>query len=355
MSKGSDFDVIRTWRLITCFIWQLIILSILYLGLVGISVVTRVVIGAPTIGTLLSPRCLLTAVMFHAAQCPLLLVERYVMVPWEPESKGITVDSPDVWFNASKFTTFIHCRNELARSLALCVSYICSGILCACILLLRQGGEGKAGGVLSNISFGASLGLAYTAHILYVEDYALSFPSLQRNRFFRMKQRLPKAIGVACWTTCAALLLHALFSFLPFDLRVNLGRPVWRGCAGFVVAFAWSIGHQVLEVVHTERHLFLSELPHATPEDHCKALLASLKKERVPLIRHLGYHDMALLATQEGQMVWRRKAIFTGATEATWKALFAHFVQPITSLTFTLSGSEKYFGTETAQTGASCS
>ena len=101
-------------------------------------------------------------------------------------------------------------------------------------------------------------------------------------------------------------------SMMPFA-AVSAGRGLrdlpWSLATGTLMAFGWGVGRHVLEVVHTERHTFISLAPQATADAHCEVLLAAMRTPQAPLLQHLAYQDMAALAAASPALAWRRQAM----------------------------------------------
>ena len=116
----------------------------------------------------------------------------------------------------------------------------------------------------------------------------------------------------AVWATLVTLGCYVGTSMMPFA-AVSAGRGLrdlpWSLATGTLMAFGWGVGRHVLEVVHTERHTFISLAPQATADAHCEVLLAAMRTPQAPLLQHLAYQDMAALAAASPALAWRRQAM----------------------------------------------
>jgi nucleoporin NDC1 len=119
----------------------------------------------------------------------------------------------------------------------------------------------------------------------------LLFPSVQRHRYFRIKQRLPGAAAQAAKLTAAAFAGAAATALLrgggtagwPLSLAGTAGALL----GGSLCAFCWLMGAAALEVVFTER---------LRPDDYSDrdvlaAMSACLGGKKGDLMQGLALHD----------------------------------------------------------------
>lgn len=158
----------------------------------------------------------------------------------------------------------------------------------------------------------------------------LVFPSIQRHRYFRIKQRLPWAAGRALQLASVAFAAAMLTCATAGQLGGSSGTrrllrlaaapapAVAALLAGALCAFGWLAGAAVLEVVLTER---------LRPDDYCDrdvlgAMAACLSGGKGPLMRDLALHDLSLLATADvSAAAWRRQEVWADESGERWKPL----------------------------------
>jgi hypothetical protein len=124
----------------------------------------------------------------------------------------------------------------------------------------------------------------------------LAFPSVQRHRYFRLKQRLPAAAAraatlapaaLAAAAATAALRAHALGSPMAAALPLSAGGAVAALLAGFLCTFCWLAASATVEVVFSER---------MRPDDYSQrdelgAMAASLSGKKGGFMQALALHD----------------------------------------------------------------
>lgn len=158
----------------------------------------------------------------------------------------------------------------------------------------------------------------------------LVLPTVQRHRFFRIKQRLPGAAARAAQLAATAFACALATAAGLGTLRggsPGSGGPWWRAAAahalgsllaGTLCTFGWLAGAAVLEVVLTEQLR-----PGGYSErDELAALTACLKGSRGPIMRDLALQDLCHLATADTPAAAaRRGEVWADDTGDRWRPL----------------------------------
>jgi len=329
MSQGDNYGEIITWRLIGSIVWYFLILLPSYLA-------WAILTGSLT--SLVHLQAWFCLVLFLVLQLPPLLAHRIVMILHPPTPAN------------SLIVTLINngAREVIAGALLMGVHAAC-GALAAPLLGLTSPGP-SVGDFYENMFFGVVVGLCRSFRPLLAGEgggSSLMFPSIHRPRFFTLKQRLPIVFRGAANDALGASLIYLALALAPPVGNLAI-LPVWTRC--FQIDALWwrlvtagllsicgSAAFHVLEVVHTERHQFISLVPDASSEQHCTALLAALKAKDQPLIQRLAYQDMNDMACEHNQLAWRRQAVFQFASGHIWIELAKLCSQPLNELLTTLA------------------
>ena len=158
-----------------------------------------------------------------------------------------------------------------------------------------------------NVNLVAAIAAASTCPACRSQDVLL-FPSVQRHRYFRIKQRLPGAAAQAAKLTAAAFSGAAATTLLrgggtagwPLSLPGAAGALL----GGSLCVFCWLIGSSALEVVFTER---------LRPDDYSDrdalaAMSACLGGKKGDLMQGLALHDARCAAGLKSADDWRQQA-----------------------------------------------
>lgn len=203
-------------------------------------------------------------------------------------------------------------------------------------------------GLYQTGAFSVALAATYLAHVLYFSRDVLHLPTIQRHRYFRIKQQLPAVVAHAAAVAAVGCFLGLITSLLSGG---GVPTPIalvslFEGC--LLCVLCWMMGTVAIEVVFTERlrpHDYGSRDPAA-------ALEQCLEGKRGAIMRLLALHDLSLLAIDAGKESWRRTDVFADETGARWVPLAQHCVAAIQDLTASMapakSGPAPKGGKETA-------
>ncbi|GBF92322.1 hypothetical protein Rsub_05524 [Raphidocelis subcapitata] len=233
-------------------------------------------------------------------------------------------------------------RGRTARAALEALALYAACALSGAVGVRGLAGGGKGGGSPSWLLwYGVALGLAYAVGYLVRAKNVLSYPIVQRPRYYRVKQRLRAAARSAVALPTAALAAAlAAPALLPPSWRGGGPPPLpglaaaaaaWR--AGALCAFVWTMAAHVLEVVFTEPVAFGGEgAPDAT-----RALLAALRHPD-PLIQDWALADLAAVAEGAPGAAARLASVFSDETGATgWVPLVRLCLQEVGDLNAVLS------------------
>eukprot|EP00887_Chlorella_sp_A99_P003120 scaffold9.g3120.t1 len=290
-------EVLR-WRLAGAIVWQLAIL----IGVAGtLSLIGSAcpwVLGGKgaSVWMLLASQAI--------AQAPAFAAQAAVVSTQEPPPPYLPRMN---WPRVAAASVVLHklaARVAGPAAAARTAAYLALHALSA-VMLLSLDAAWRGLGAAWALQFGIWLAVVYLIYVAYWSQDVLAFPTVQRHRLFRLKQRLPleltRAAQLAAAAWAAALLSSALARAPP--LR---GTPGWRAAgagaaapllgsllAGGACAFCWLAGAAVLEAVLTER---------LRPGDYGErnelaAMTVCLKGGRGPLMRDLALQDLCQLAT----------------------------------------------------------
>ncbi|KAK9816593.1 hypothetical protein WJX72_002389 [[Myrmecia] bisecta] len=184
--------------------------------------------------------------------------------------------------------------------------------------------------------FGAVLGLVYALQLFVRNEDVLSFPLVQRPRPFRVKQHLSAAAFAALRVAGLAwLFTWGLTAALPWRIASLWGRNTLPSLlTGTFVAFCWTLGGYLVNIIWTERLLF------ARPgdPDPNRMLLVALQTDQEPLLQEAAFQDLASLAEVEPSIAWRRAEIFRDDSGAAWALLARLCLEEVDSMTKVVSG-----------------
>ncbi|KAF8064689.1 uricase [Scenedesmus sp. PABB004] len=183
------------------------------------------------------------------------------------------------------------------------------GSAAAALALLAPRGARAPGSALA--TYGAALGLLHALGYLLRGCNVLSFPILQRHRYFRLKQRM-RAIARSSLLLPTAALLPALAASAALR-QPWAGWAAWAGLwrGGVLAAYGWAAAGACLEVVFTERVALASDDDPAPTAP----LLAALAHPD-PLVQDWALMDAAAVAEGGPGCGARRAAVFGDETGA---------------------------------------
>lgn len=160
--------------------------------------------------------------------------------------------------------------------------------------------------------FGAVLGATYAVVYLIRGKNVLSFPVLQRQRYFRVKQRLPAMCKATLLYSSVALALSIAACWLtrtqPWP-SLGAAAAAWRSAA--LLVWGWSAGAHMLEVVFTERVAMADDSDPAPTGP----LLAALQHSD-PIVQDWCLQDLTAVAEGAAGCANRRAALFADETGA---------------------------------------
>lgn len=173
-----------------------------------------------------------------------------------------------------------------------------------------------------------SLALAYQLHVLYWSRDILAFPSIQRHRYFRIKQQIPVATPHAF-----IIALVGCIGGTAASLLAGYGTPSLQAALPVLATstfctLCWLVGTVAFEVVFTER----LRADDYGGKDALQAMEICLGGKNGVIMRDLALHDLSSLATDPGKGSWRRKEIFADDSGARWRPLAQFCVAEVTKL-----------------------
>lgn len=209
---------------------------------------------------------------------------------------------------------------DVALFYAACCFSACAGLY----LLQPAGGSSSSkAGVQPLLVYGSTLGLLYGIGYLIRGKSVLSFPILQRHRYFRIKQRMRALVKSSLVLPSLALgpaaALSALLAPAAAMSQQQQQRYEWGGAAGvlglwragLLCCYAWAAGGHMLEIVFTERvAMAADDDPQPTAP-----LLAALQHTD-PIVQDWCLLDLAAVAEGAPGARSRRAAIFADETGA---------------------------------------
>ncbi|KAL4530082.1 hypothetical protein Ndes2526A_g04816 [Nannochloris sp. 'desiccata'] len=165
-----------------------------------------------------------------------------------------------------------------------------------------------------------ALALVYQAHVIYYSRDILAFPSIQRHRYFRIKQQLPSTLPHAALLAMSGYLLGSLLSILAGRGLPTIGAAFPLITSSMLCLLCWLVGTIAFEVVFTER---------LRPDDYgmtdcLKAMEICLDGRKGVLMQDFALFDLSLVATDVGKASWRREEIFADDSGARWRPLASH-------------------------------
>jgi nucleoporin NDC1 len=161
------------------------------------------------------------------------------------------------------------------------------------------------------------LALTYQLHVIYYSRDIVTFPSIQRHRYFRIKQQVPYAVPHAALLSITSYILGSVLSVVAGRGAPSLGAAVPLITTSALCLLCWLAGTIAFEVVFTER---------LRPDDYgskdcLKAMEACLDNSKGVLMQDFTLFDLSLVATDMGKASWRREEIFADDSGARWSPL----------------------------------
>ncbi|KAL4434686.1 hypothetical protein ABPG77_002809 [Micractinium sp. CCAP 211/92] len=208
-----------------------------------------------------------------------------------------------------------------------------SAVLCLSLFSPSHGAASP--GASWNLLYGLCLAAAFLLHWARWSLDVPLFPTVQRHRYFRIKQRLPGAAAQAARLAllgfalaAGVALARARTSGAALVAPLSLGSALVALLAGSLCAFCWLMAGATLEVVFTER---------LRPDDYSErdvlaAMAASLAGRRGDLMQGLALHDASLLASDVGKAALRRADIFADESGDRWKPVAAVCISELDTL-----------------------
>jgi nucleoporin NDC1 len=156
--------------------------------------------------------------------------------------------------------------------------------------------------------------------VIYYSRDILAFPSIQRHRYFRIKQQLPSTLPHAAFLALSGYILGSLFSILAGRGAPSLGAAFPVISVSALCTLCWLVGTIAFEVVFTER---------LRPDDYgtkecLRAMEVCLEGRNGVVMQDLALFDLSLVATDAGKASWRREEIFADDSGGRWRPLATH-------------------------------
>jgi nucleoporin NDC1 len=173
-----------------------------------------------------------------------------------------------------------------------------------------------------------ALALLYQLHIIYYSRDILAFPSIQRHRYFRIKQQLPSTLPHAAVLAISSYILGSVLSIVAGGGAPNLATAFHLITTSTLCLLCWLIGTITFEVVFTER---LRPDDYGT-RDCLKAMELCLDARKGVIMQDLALFDLSLVATDVGRASWRREEIFADDSGARWRPLASNCMSILSQL-----------------------
>jgi nucleoporin NDC1 len=196
-----------------------------------------------------------------------------------------------------------------------------------------------------------ALALVYQAHVFFYSRDILTFPSIQRHRYFRIKQQLPSTFPHAAFLGISSYLLGSLLSTLTGRGLPTVGSAFPVITASTLCLLCWLIGTIAFEVVFTER---------LRPGDYgmtdcLKAMEVCLDGRNGVLMQDFALFDLSLVATDVGKSSWRREEIFADDSGGRWRPVASYCMGTISQIAESLAVALPKKGVGSAMTTTSSS
>jgi len=182
-----------------------------------------------------------------------------------------------------------------------------------------------------------------TQHLARCRD-VLTYPVVQRHRYFRVKRRLPQVLLVSFKLGALALLL----ALLQARRLVAASALLQAALAASLCAAGWLLGHTMLQVVFTERH----KLSQAGDPDPNRPLLQALSSDN-PVVQDLALIDLACMTEEVGALACqRRAALFADETgRLGWTPVGGYLLSEVRDLVTALAAALPAISGEAAAAG----
>ncbi|KAG2433562.1 hypothetical protein HYH02_012679 [Chlamydomonas schloesseri] len=316
-----------TWKLIGAAVWHAAAIGAANFGFALLAM-------PPSLGSVLyRPSGILTHMLLYGLQLASLIGHRAVLA----SNEFTPVTFPKLGIHGrtwiSLFLTRVVVRGRTwshvtATAMFFGLNALTGVAYCALYARLKVG---PAATSPWSLWFGVLLGVCYSISYLIRGCDVLSYPVLQRHRWFRLKERIPLAVLTAIHTAAAALGLALLLrQSLLLHPRLLYG---WGVAAG-LCSLCWALGGSLLQLVFTER----LQLARPGDADANSPLLAELASSNT-IMQDLALLDLALtMEGQGGDAAFRRAAIFADESgRAAWGPVAALMLGEVRDFTAALA------------------
>lgn len=303
----------------------------------------------PSLGSLFRPAGVLTHLFLYSLQLASLIGHNAVLssnefVPVTFQKLGI---HGRTWI--SLFLTRVLVRGRTVSHLLATAAFFGSTIVTAVIYVsvYPRLKLGAAGAPLTawSLVYGLLLAVCYCcSHLIRCCD-VITYPTLQRHRWFRLKERVFAVLITSVATTAAALCLAVLLR------RSLLLQPLllygWA-VAGCLCCCGWATGAALLDIVASER----LQVARPGDPDPNAPLLAELSSSNT-IMQDLALLDLTLTCEgQGGEAAWRRAAVFADESgRAAWGPLAGYLLGEVREFTAALAAALPNAAAEAAAAG----
>ncbi|GIL51712.1 hypothetical protein Vafri_7648 [Volvox africanus] len=311
------------WKLIGAFIW--------HASMIIVSNAFFAVLPPSDVRGLFRPSRIGTYTLLYVFQAISLLCHRMVL-----SSNGFQPVTFKGWLIhvrarswVSVVLTRIFARGRSWKCLVATAGFFGANLMTA-IAYVALYGRLRFGAHATDLWFGVLMAACYSCIYLYRSKDVLAYPAIQRVRFFRVKERVPKALQETFLYTVPTLLVFIITrrSLVPLGL-------LW-GCVVSceLCVIGWVLGGEMLQIVFTER----VQLARPESPDPNEPLLSELASNN-PFMQDLALLDLAVTAEGHGgEAAWRRTFIFMDQSgRAAWGPLASYMLGEIRDFTEALA------------------
>lgn len=207
------------------------------------------------------------------------------------------------------------------------------------MLMVMHFQSGSFLGVVEIGYLAACLAMMHMIHVIYWSRDICKFPSLQRHRYFRMKQQLPKALELALSISMSGIALFFLIAFLNGSIYriLYLANLLSMLRISWMCSFSWITATVVMEVIFSER-LKSSDYGSMnvlqTQQKWLNTESMNITYNSTATARHvLALHDLSWMASETGKGSWKREQIFLDDSGNQWRQTVAECMSILLTVT----------------------